>query len=88
MLLIFLAIPMSFINNRTGRSFNMIIAIFIFVIYNNFLGVFQSLISVGKIPLWLGFLPIHLLFGFTAFYLLHRRSLNLPLLPSRFIRKL
>jgi len=86
--LIFLAIPLSFINNRTGRSFNMIVAVFIFVIYNNFLGIFQSLISVGKIPLWLGFLPVHLVFGLVAFYLLHRRSLNLPLLPSRFIKKL
>lgn len=87
-LLVFLAIPLSYVNYRGGRSFNMIIAVFAFVIYNNFLGVSQSLVAVEKVSVWLGFLPIHLLFGFTAFYLLHRRSLNLPLLPSRFIRKL
>ena len=86
LLLIFLAIPLSFINPRTGRSFNIMIAVFIFVIYNNFLGIFQSLISVGKIPLWLGFFPIHIIFALTGIYLLYRRSLNLPLFPARFIK--
>lgn len=87
LLLIFLAIPMSFINPRTGRSFNLMIAIFIFVIYNNFLGIFQSLISVGKINVWLGFFPVHIFFGLISFYLLYRRSHNLPLFPAKFIKK-
>jgi len=86
LLLIFLAIPMSFINPRTGRSLNIMIAVFIFVIYNNFLGIFQSLISVGKLSVWLGFFPIHLFFGITAIYLLYRRSLNLPLFSAGFIK--
>ena len=86
LVLIFLAIPMSFANPRTGRSFNIMIAVFIFVIYNNFLGIFQSLISIGKVSIWLGFFPIHLIFGVIATYLLYRRSQNLPLFSFKYIK--
>jgi lipopolysaccharide export system permease protein len=83
LVLIFLAIPLSFINPRTGRSTNIIIAILVFAIYNNLMGVSQSYIHLGKINPYLGFSLVHILIIFIASYLLFRRNLNLPLVPSR-----
>ena len=85
-MLILLSISLSFINPRTGRSMNIVIALLLFVIYNNLLGVSHSLVSTGVISIWFGYWPIHLVVGFSGIYLLYRRSFNLPLFPQK-IRK-
>tara|TARA_B100001173_G_scaffold165740_1_gene143388 strand:- start:622 stop:1722 length:1101 start_codon:yes stop_codon:yes gene_type:complete len=87
LLLIFLAIPLSVINPRSGRSANIIIALLLFVIYNNMLGVSHSIVSIGNSKIWYGLWPVHLSFGIIAIYLLYRRSLNLPLLPKKILKK-
>ncbi|AKO63955.1 permease [Methylophilales bacterium MBRSG12] len=81
--LIILAIPLSFINPRTGRSVNIIIAIMIFAIYNNLMGVTQSYINLGKLNPYVGGAIVHALIISVASYLMLRRNLNLPLLPSK-----
>ena len=81
--LIILAIPLSFINPRSGRSVNIIIAIMIFAIYNNLMGVTQSYINLGKLNPYVGGSIVHLLIIMIASYLMMRRNLNLPLLPSK-----
>ena len=81
--LIILAIPLSFINPRSGRSVNIIIAIMIFAIYNNLMGVTQSYINLGKLNPYIGGSIVHLLIIMIASYLMMRRSLNLPLVPSK-----
>ena len=81
--LIILAIPLSFINPRSGRSVNIIIAIMIFAIYNNLMGVTQSYINLGKLNPYIGGSIVHLLIIMIASYLLMRRNLNLPLVPSK-----
>src|SRR6056300_229062 len=81
--LIILAIPLSFINPRSGRSVNIIIAIMIFAIYNNLMGVTQSYINLGKLNPYIGGSIIHLFILIIASYLMLRRNLNLPLLPSQ-----
>ena len=81
--LIILAIPLSFINPRSGRSFNIIIAIMIFAIYNNLMGVTQSYINLGKLNPYVGGSIVHLLIIMIASYLMMRRNLNLPLVPSK-----
>jgi len=81
--LIILAIPLSFINPRSGRSVNIIIAIMIFAIYNNLMGVTQSYINLGKLNPYIGGSIIHLFILLIASYLMLRRNLNLPLLPSQ-----
>ncbi|MEK9714598.1 MAG: LPS export ABC transporter permease LptF [Methylophilaceae bacterium] len=81
--LIILAIPLSFINPRSGRSVNIIIAIMIFAIYNNLMGVTQSYINLGKLNPYIGGSIVHLLIILIASYLMMRRNLNLPLLPSK-----
>ena len=81
--LIILAIPLSFINPRSGRSVNIIIAIMIFAIYNNLMGVTQSYINLGKLNPYFGGAIVHVLIISIASYLMLRRNLNLPLLPSK-----
>lgn len=81
--LIILAIPLSFINPRSGRSVNIIIAIMIFAIYNNLMGVTQSYINLGKLNPYIGGSIVHLSILLIASYLMLRRNLNLPLLPSQ-----
>ena len=83
LLLVFLAIPLSVINPRSGRSINIIMALLLFVIYNNLLGVFHSIVSIGNTKIWYGLWPVHLSFGTIAVYLLYRRTLNLPLFPKK-----
>ncbi len=81
--LIILAIPLSFINPRSGRSVNIVIAIMIFAIYNNLMGVTQSYINLGKLNPYIGGSIVHLFILLIASYLMLRRNLNLPLLPSQ-----
>jgi lipopolysaccharide export system permease protein len=83
MILILLAISMSFISPRTGRSMNIISALLIFVIYNNLLGVTHSLVATGLVSFWFGFWPVHLTVALIGCYLLYRRSYNLPIFPRR-----
>jgi lipopolysaccharide export system permease protein len=54
------AIPLSFVNPRSGRSWNLIFAVLIYAIYNNLLSVFQAYTAQGKSPGWLGLWPVHL----------------------------
>ncbi len=60
-LLMFLAVPLGFVNPRAGRSFNLIVALLLYVAYNNFTSVFQSSVSRGRISFLLGWWPLHLL---------------------------
>jgi len=86
LLLVFLAIPLSFINPRSGRSVNIILALLLFVIYNNLLGVSHSIVSIGNTKILYGLWPVHLSFGAISIYLFYRRSLNLPLFPTQFLK--
>jgi len=54
------AVPLSFVNPRSGRSWNLIFAVLIYVLYNNTLSIFQAWTSAGRIPTWLGLWPVHL----------------------------
>lgn len=49
LLLALLAIPMSFVNPRAGRTNNLIAAILVYLIYTNTLSICQSWITQGKI---------------------------------------
>lgn len=54
------AIPLSFVNPRSGRSWNLLFAILIFVLYYQMLGIFQAQTARGSIPLWIGLWPAHI----------------------------
>lgn len=80
--LVLLAIPLSFVDARAGRSLNFIFAIFIFVIYNNVLSIFQAWLEQNKIHPWIGLWPVHLIFLLLAVYLFYRRNYLLPIFPA------
>ncbi|MGZ5038704.1 MAG: LPS export ABC transporter permease LptF [Usitatibacter sp.] len=53
------AIPLAFVNPRSGRSWNLILAILIYALYNNLLSIFQAWTASQRIPGWLGLWPVH-----------------------------
>lgn len=59
MVLALLAIPISFVNPRSGASWNLFVAVLVFSIYYNLLSVFQSLTANGQVPELLGLWPVH-----------------------------
>ena len=56
-----LAIPLSFVNPRAGRSANMLLAIFTYVFYNNLMTIAQAWVASGRISFVAGLLAVHLL---------------------------
>jgi lipopolysaccharide export system permease protein len=67
------AIPLSFVNPRSGRSWNLIFAVLIYALYNNLLSVFQAYTAQGKIPGWLGLWPVHLAMVALLSYMFYRQ---------------
>jgi lipopolysaccharide export system permease protein len=61
LLLMLLAIPLSFVNPRAGRSANLLIALLIFVVYSNSVSVFQAAVVQNKLTIFMAWWPIHLL---------------------------
>lgn len=59
LVLALLAIPLSFVNPRAGRSANMLIAILIYAIYSNLLSVSQAWVAQGRLPFWIGVWAVH-----------------------------
>lgn len=59
-ILALLAIPLSFVNPRAGRSANMLFALCVCLLYNNFITIGQSWIASGKISFLTGLFGVHL----------------------------
>lgn len=68
-----LAIPLSFVNPRAGRSANMLLALFAYMLYNNFLSISQAWVAQGRISFVVGVLAVHLLMLFLLPLLFFRR---------------
>jgi lipopolysaccharide export system permease protein len=85
--MVLLAIPLSFVDPRAGRSLNIMFAILIFIIYNNMLSIFQAWITQGKISILVGLWPVHLSFMLLGWYLYQRRKYLKPLIPDWLKRK-
>jgi len=56
-----LAIPLSFLNARSGRSANLIVALLVYFVYNNAMNVVQSWTSRGRLPFALSWWIVHAL---------------------------
>jgi lipopolysaccharide export system permease protein len=56
-----LAIPLSFVNPRAGRSANMLLALCTYLIYSNLLSISQAWVAQGKVSFALGTLVVHVL---------------------------
>jgi len=57
--LVLLAIPLSYVNPRMGRSFNLISGAFLYMVYSNCLNIVQSVIAQGRLSMVGGLLLIH-----------------------------
>jgi len=59
-LLALLAIPLAYANPRVGRSFNLILAVLAFLIYNNGLSVVKAWVQQGRLSFAVGVWLVHL----------------------------
>lgn len=82
-LMAMLAIPLSAVNPRIGRSVNLILALLIYVVYNNMLSVVTAWIGQGRISFGLGVWVVHAGLAAVIVLLFWRRIR----LPRRWIRR-
>lgn len=68
-----LAIPLSFVNPRAGRTNNLIFALLTFMIYSNLLSVSQAWVAQGRVPFSIGVWAVHLLMGIALVTLFWKR---------------
>ncbi len=81
-LLALLAMVFAYTDARRGRYSGLFIAILVYFLYSNFLGIGNILLKQGRVPPVIGLWWVHLLFLALAAYLLQRRANNRPLLPA------
>jgi len=71
-----LAVPLAYVNPRIGRSFNLISAAFLYMLYSNCLNIVQSFIAQGKLAFLPGLiLPHAIAIGVVLFLFGHQLSL-------------
>jgi lipopolysaccharide export system permease protein len=58
-ILLLLAIPLSFVNPRGGRSANVVIALLLWVTYESMVRVVQELTKQGRLPFMMAWWPVH-----------------------------
>jgi len=73
LILALLAIPLSFVNPRAGRSLNLIVALIVYMVYSNSISVSNAWVGQGKIGAVAGFCSIHVLMLVVAAGLFYRR---------------
>jgi lipopolysaccharide export system permease protein len=59
LVLVLLAIPISFVNPRAGRSANLLFALFTYVVYSNLISVSQARVSQGRMDFSVGWWLVH-----------------------------
>jgi len=78
-----LAVPLSFVNPRGGRTNNLVFALLIFMIYSNLLSVSQAWVAQGRISFGIGVWGIHGVMFVFAVLLFLRRQFPLAFRVSR-----
>ncbi len=81
LVLTLLAVPLAYVNPRMGRSFNLVAAALVYMIYSNCLNIVQSFIAQGRLEFWLGLLLPHVIAAVLVLVLFHRRHAVVGLLP-------
>lgn len=72
-ILALLAVPLSFVNPRAGRSANFLVALFVYLVYNNMMTVGQAWVSSGRISFTTALLGVHLFMACLLPLLFYRR---------------
>ena len=78
-LLVTLAMVLAYTNPRQSRFGSMFLALLVFFLYSNLLGVVAGMLNSGKIPGYIGLWPVHGIFAIFAAYAFWRRQNHLPL---------
>lgn len=78
-----LAIPLSFVSPRAGRGNNLILALLIYLIYNNLLSVSQAWVGQGRLPFEIGVWAVHTVMFLVLVSLFYRRILVVSWWRSR-----
>ena len=78
LILALLAIPLSFVNPRAGRSMNLVLALLIYMTYSNLLSIVQAQIAQSRMPFALG-LTVHAVMLGVLMLLFYRRLMVVPL---------
>lgn len=86
LLLALLAIPLSFVNPRAGRSLNLMLALVTYLIYSNCLSIAQGLVTQGKLAPVFGLWIVHAALASLLLLLFYRRMKVSPSLLSRLRR--
>ncbi len=73
LMLSLLAIPLSFVNPRAGRSLNLVLAILLYMIYSNFVSIAQAWIAQERISLATGLWGVHAVMLVVLLLLFFRR---------------
>jgi lipopolysaccharide export system permease protein len=68
-----LAIPLSFVNPRAGRTNNLVFALLTFMIYSNLVGVSQAWVVQGRLPFEIGVWAVHVIMFIGLLVLFSRR---------------
>jgi lipopolysaccharide export system permease protein len=82
LILALMAIPLSFVNPRAGRSLNLIVALVIYMLYNNMISVTNSWVGQGKLAPGIGLWGLHAFMLVLVMVLFYRR------LSISFVRRL
>jgi lipopolysaccharide export system permease protein len=80
------ALVLAHTDARRGRIVNLVAAVLVYFIYNNMIGIGDTLLRNGRVPPAAGLWWIHLSLAAIAAYLIVRRVQNRPLLPLRLRR--
>jgi lipopolysaccharide export system permease protein len=84
LILALLAIPLSFVNPRAGRSMNLVLALLVYMTYSNLLSVSQAAVAQSRITLLTGLWGVHVLMLVLLTVMFYRRLMVFS--PLRFVR--
>jgi lipopolysaccharide export system permease protein len=73
LMLTLLAVPLAYVNPRMGRSFNLVAAAFLYMLYSNCLNIVQSMIAQGRLELWAGLVLPHAIALLVVVVLFHHQ---------------
>lgn len=68
-----LAIPLSFVNPRAGRSMNLVLALLVYVVYSNLLSIVQASIAQSRVDFAAGVIGVHAAMAALLLALFYRR---------------
>ena len=75
-----LAIPLSFVNPRAGRSMNLVLALLIYMVYSNLLSIMQASIAQSRVDFSLGVWGVHMGMLVVLLMLFYRRLMVFSIL--------